>query len=242
MINVLLSLAIGLAVTLAIRVGTEFGWVGAILPGLVASAAAYILLARRTGKQLEAIFEVVQKEVQAQRFEKAIQTLQGAFVLAPWQFLVSTQIHSNIGILHYVRQSFDAALPHLQKSYARNWIARGMLAAALYRRKDVAGALRVLEDAVKANRKEGVVWALHAWVLESEGRHDEAIRVMARAAEANKSDEKLKACLQALQNDRKLKLGKLYGEQWYQFYLERIPPELVGPSFRGGKRAVYGRR
>ncbi|HSN91057.1 MAG TPA: tetratricopeptide repeat protein [Anaeromyxobacteraceae bacterium] len=242
MINVLLSLAVGLAVTLAIRVGTELGWIGAILPGFVAAAAAYVVLARRTGKQLEAIFDVVQKEVQAQRFEKAIQTLQGAFVLSRWQFLVATQIHSNIGILHYVRQGFDAALPHLQKSYARNWIARGMLGAALYRRKDVAGALRVLEAAAKANRKEGVVWALYAWVLESEGRHDEAIRVMSRAAEANKSDEKVKACLQALQNDRKLKLGKIYGEQWYQFYLERIPPELMGPAFRGGKRAVYGRR
>jgi tetratricopeptide (TPR) repeat protein len=242
MINLLLSLAIGLAVTLAIRLGTEFGWVGAILPGLLASAAAYFVLARRTGKQLEAIFEVVQKEVQGQRFEKAIQTLQGAMTLAPWQFLVATQIHSNIGILHYVRQNFDAALPHLEKSYARNWIARGMLGAALYRRKDVAGALRVLEDAAKANKKEGVVWALYAWVLESEGRHEEAIRVMGRAAEANKSDEKVKAALQALQNDKKLKLGKLFGEQWYQFHLERIPPELVGPGFRGGKRAVYGRR
>ena len=242
MINLLLSLAVGLAVTLAVRLATEFGWVGAVVPGLLAATLAYILLARRTGKQLEAIFDLVQKEVQGQRFEKAIQTLQGGFALAPWQFLVATQLHSNIGILQYVRQSFDAALPHLQKSYGRNWIARGMLAAALYRKKDVPGALEVLEDAVKANRKEGVVWALHAWVLESEGRHDEAIRVMARAAEANKSDEKVKSCLQALQNDRKLKLGKLYGEQWYQFHLERIPPELVGPGFRGGKRAVYGRR
>jgi tetratricopeptide (TPR) repeat protein len=242
MINLLLSLAVGLAVTLAIRLGTEFGWVGAILPGLVTAAGAYLLLARRTGKQLEAIFDVAQKEVQAQRLEKAIQTMQGGFALGSWQFLVATQLHSNIGILQYVRQSFDAALPHLEKSYARNWIARGMLAAAYYRKKDVARALKVLEDAVKANRKEGVVWALHAWVLESEGRHEEAIRVMGRAAEANKSDEKVKACLQALQNDRKLKLGKLYGEQWYQFHLERIPPEMVGPGFRGGKRAVYGRR
>jgi tetratricopeptide (TPR) repeat protein len=242
MINLLLSLAAGLATTLAIRLGTEFGWAGSVLPGMVAAIAAYLVLARRTTKKLEALFEGMQKDLQAQKFEKAIQTLHAGFALAPWQFLVGAQLHSNIGILHYVRQSFDAALPHLEKSYARNWIARGMLATALYRKKDLARATRVFEDAVKANKKEGVLWSAYAWVLEDAGRHDEAIRVLGRAVAANASDEKLKASLQALQNGKKLRLGKLYGEQWYQFHLERMPPELMGPSFRGGKRAIYGRR
>jgi tetratricopeptide (TPR) repeat protein len=242
MINLLLSLAAGLATTLAIRLGTEFGWAGSILPGLVAAVAAYLVLARRTTKKLEALFEGMQKDLQSQKFEKAIQTLQAGFALAPWQFLVGAQLHSNLGILHYVRQNFDAALPHLQKSYLRNWIARGMLATALYRRKDLAGATRTFEEAVKANKKEGVLWSAYAWVLEDAGRHEEAIRVLGRAVGANGSDEKLKSSLQALQNGKKLRLGKLYGEQWYQFHLERMPPELIGPSFRGGKRAIYGRR
>ncbi len=242
MINLLLSLAAGLATVLAIRLGTEFGWAGSVLPGVVAAIAAYLVLARRTTKKLEALFEGMQKDLQAQRFEKAIQTLQAGFALAPWQFLVGAQLHSNLGILHYVRQNFDAALPHLEKSYLRNWIARGMLATALYRKKDVPGATRTFEEAVKANKKEGVLWSAYAWVLEDAGRHDEAIRVLGRAVAANASDEKLKASLQALQNGKKLRLGKLYGEQWYQFHLERMPPELIGPSFRGGKRAIYGRR
>jgi tetratricopeptide (TPR) repeat protein len=242
MINLALSLAIGLALTLAIRLGTEFGWVGSILPGLVGAVAAYLLLARRTTRKLEVLFEAMQRELQGQKFDKAIQTLQGGFALARWQFLVGTQLHSNIGILHYVRQSFDAALPHLEKSFSRNWIARGMLAASLYRKKDLAGAIRILDAAVKVNKKEGVLWSEYAWILEAEGRHEEAIKVLGRAVAANASDEKLKSSLQALQNGKKLKLGKLYGEQWYQFHLERMPPELMGPSFRGGKRAVYGRR
>jgi tetratricopeptide (TPR) repeat protein len=242
MINLLLSVAAGLATTLAIRIGTDFGWIASILPGLVATVAVYLVLSRRTSKKLEALFEGMQKELQAQKFEKAIQTLQSGFVLAPWQFLVGAQLHSNIGILHYIRQNFDAALPHLQKSFSRHWIARGMLATALYRRKDVAGANRVFDDAVKVNKKEGVLWSVYAWVLEDQGRHEDAIRLLGRAVDANKSDEKLKASVQALQNGKKLKLGKLYGEQWFQFHLERMPPELVGPAFRGGKRAVYGRR
>ena len=224
--NLLISLAVGVAVAAAIRLGTEFGWTASVLPGLIAATAAYLVLARRTWKRLEALFGAMQREVQAQKFDKAILTLEAGFVLAPWQFLVASQLHSNIGILHYLRQEFDAALPHLEKSFSRNWIARGMLGATRYRKRDLAGARKVLEDAVKVNKKEGVLWSLYAWVLEKEDRHADAIAVLGRAVQANASDEKLK-------------LGKLYGEQWFQFHLERMPPELVGGGFRGNRRALY---
>jgi len=239
MYNLLISLAIGVAVALALALGTNLGAVAAIFPGLLAAAVAYFVLARRTFKKVEAIFEVVQREAQAQKLEKAVQTLQGGFALAPWQFLVASQLHAQIGMLLYIRQDVDAALPHLEKSFSRHWIARGMLGAARYRRRDLEGATKVLEDAVKVNKKEGVLWAVYAWVLEKEGRHEEAIRVLGRGAAANPSDEKLKAGLQALQNGKKLKLGKVYQEQWFQFRLEDPPPQFVGGGFRGNRRAIY---
>ncbi|WP_242394019.1 tetratricopeptide repeat protein [Anaeromyxobacter oryzisoli] len=238
--NLLISLALGLAVALAVRFGTEFGWAAAVFPGLIVALAAYLVLARRTWKRLEAIFEGMQREVQAQKFDKAILTLESGFALAPWQFLVAAQLHSNIGILQYIRKNFDAALPHLEKSFSRNWIARGMLAVTRYKRRDLAGAKKVFEDAVKVNKKEGVLWATYAWVLENEGEHEAAIAVLGRAVKANESDEKLKASLQALQNGKKLKLGKTYAEQWFQFHLEAPPPQFVGgPGFRGNRRAIY---
>jgi tetratricopeptide (TPR) repeat protein len=238
--NLLISLALGVAVAIAIQFGTEFGWAAAVFPGLIVSLAAYLVLARRTWKRLEALFEGMQREVQAQKFDKAIQTLESGFALAPWQFLVAAQLHSNIGILQYIRKDFDAALPHLAKSFSRNWIARGMLAVARYKKRDLAGAKKVFEDAVKVNKKEGVLWAAYAWVLENEGEHEAAIAVLGRAVQANGSDEKLKASLQALQNGKKLKLGKVYAEQWFQFHLEAPPPQFVGgPGFRGNRRALY---
>jgi tetratricopeptide (TPR) repeat protein len=242
MYNLLISLAVGLAVALAIGFGTNVGWVGSIVPGAVALVAAYFGLARHTWKRLEAIFEEVQKELQAQRFEKAVQKLQAGFALAPWQFLVASQLHSQLGVLHYVKQDFDAALPHLEKSYARHWVARAMLAASRYRRRDAAGMRKIFEQAVKASKKEGLLWCAYAFCLEKEGSHDQAIAVMSRAARANPSDEKVKAALQALQNDKRLKLGKLYGEQWFQFHLERMPPELMRGGARGGRRVIYQRR
>jgi len=239
MYNLLISLAIGLAVSAALALGTELGIAAAIFPGLLAAAVAYFVLARRSWKRLEAIFDVMQREVQAQKFDKAVQTLQGGFALAPWQFLVASQLHSNIGILLYLRQDMDAALPHLEKSFSRNWIARGMLGVTRYRRRDLGGMKKVLDDAVAVSKKEGVLWSAYAWILEKEGRHEEAIKLLGRAVAANASDEKLKSSLQALQNGKKLKLGKLYGEQWFQFMLERPPPEFVGAGFRGGRRAIY---
>jgi tetratricopeptide (TPR) repeat protein len=244
MINLALSLAAALVVALAIGLGTEFGWVAAAFPAILVGLVLYVVLVRRTQKQLQALFETMQKDLQARRLERAIQTLQQGFPLARWQFLVAAQLHSAIGQIHFLQKDFEKAAPHLEKAYARDPMAQGMRAAGKYKRRDVAGANAVFEQAVKANKKDGVLWSAYAWVLEEQGAHDRAIAVLGRAVAANPKDEKLKASLQALQNGKKLKLGKLYAEQWYQFHLEGIPPQFAGPGFHapGGRRAIYGRR
>jgi tetratricopeptide (TPR) repeat protein len=242
MYNLLISLAVGLAVTLAVGLGTSVGWIGSIVPGLVALLAAYFVLARRTWKQLEKVFEATQKDLMAQRLDRAVQTLEAGFALAPWQFLVAAQLHSQIGVLRYMRKDFDGAQPHLEKSFSRHGVARAMLAVNRYRRRDLEGARKVFEDTVGTNKKEPLAWVAYAFVEEKEGKHEAAISVLSRAVKANPSDEKLKAALQALQNDKKLKLGKIFGEQWFQFHLEQMPPQMAPAGGRGGRRIVYQRR
>ena len=243
MYNLLISLVAGLAVTLAVRFGTNVGWVGSIVPGLLALVVAYFLLARRTWKQLEALMGAVQKELMAKKLDRALKTLEGGFALAPWQFLVASQIHSQIGVLRYVRQDFAGALPHLEKSFSRHGVARAMLAASRYRKRDLEGMRKVFEQAAKDNKKDGLLFATWAWLEEKEGAHDRAITVLARGLKSNPTDEKLKSAAQALQNDKRLKLGKLYGEQWFQFHLEQMPTQMVSPSGgRGGRHIVYQRR
>lgn len=239
MFNLAISLAAGLLVGILVAVTTRLGAVAAIIPGTVVAVGAYLVLVRRTWKQLEALFDQVQKELQAQKVDRALQIMQSGFKLAPWQFLVAAQLHSNIGILHFVKGDQEAALPHLEKSFTRNWIARAMLGVVRYRSRDMAGMARVFDEAVKANKKEGLLWSVYAWILEKEGRHAEAVALLGRAVAANPSDEKLKASLQALQNDKKLKLGKLYAEQWFQFRLENVPPNLMMPGHRPGRRAIF---
>ncbi len=250
MYNLLLSLAVGVVVALAIAFGLGYGWVAAVFPGLVATTALYVFVAFRVRKRLDAVNEVVQKELMARRVEKAIQALQGGFSLAPWQFLVGAQLHANIGMLRYLVDDLDAALPDLEAGLPRGWLARlayrdwmgrAILAAARYRKRDLAGALSLLEDAVKVGEKEGLAWSVYAWILEKEGRHEEAIRVLGRGAAALPKDEKVKESLQALQNGKKLKLWKLYDQQWYQFRLEP-PPAQMDPAANRSRRQLFRRR
>ncbi|HZZ83020.1 MAG TPA: hypothetical protein VFE30_00630 [Anaeromyxobacteraceae bacterium] len=237
MYNLLISLAVGVVVTAAVRLGFG-GWVAAVVPGLLAAVAVYIVLARRIQKRLEALFEGMQKEVTAQRPEKAVALLQGGFALAPWQFLVASQLHSQIGVLLYIQKEFDAALPHLEKSFSRHWLARAMLAVSRFRRKDVAGMDATFAEATKVSKKEGLLWAAWAFCLDKEGRREDALKVLGRGVAANPTDEKLKSVQQQLQNGKRLKLGKTYGQEWFALHLE-APPPVMGPPPRGFRRQMY---
>ncbi|MCA1826804.1 MAG: tetratricopeptide repeat protein [Myxococcales bacterium] len=243
MINLLLSIAVGVVVfflALATRV-VHPGLCG--LFGVAGAVGAYVLLARRSGKQLEAIMAVAQKEMMARKPERAIEALQNAFSLARWQFGVTSSLHANIGVLLYVQKKFDEAEPHLRKSGStllRLWQAQAMLAAILFRQKKYDEMEKTFDGALKGNKSETLLYAVYAWCENARGEKKKAIEILTRGVEENKSDEKLKTLLQRAQNDKRLKLDG-WGEQWWQFWLE-TPPQMMNPQgnmFAGRQR--FGR-
>lgn len=244
MINLLISLAAGVVVFLL-----SFA-TGRIHPGLcglfgaVGAVAAYILLARRSGKQLEAVMAVAQKEMMARKPERAVEALQQAFALARWQFGVATSLHANIGVLLYVQKKFDDAEPHLRKGSGnfalKMWQAQAMLAAILFRRKKYDEMEKILDGALRGNKNETLLYAVYAWCENARGEKKKAIEIVQKGVEENKSDEKLKTLLGRAQNDKRLKLDG-WGEQWWQFWLE-TPPMMMNPQgnvFAGRQR--FGR-
>jgi tetratricopeptide (TPR) repeat protein len=239
MYNLLLSLAAGLLVALAIRFGTSVGWVGSVVPGFLAAAIAYVALNLRAQKRLQAAVEGAVAEAQARRFDRAIQLARGAQAMSPWLFGADAAIAALIGQFHWWKGDQEAAVPHLERAARAQWPARVMLAIARWRKKDLVGMRAVFEDTLKVrgNKKQGLVWCAYAWFLEKENRHDDAVSVLGRGVAANPSDEKLKSALQSLQNGKRLKIGKLYME-WYNFGVE-APPQMMPPGFRPGKRATY---
>ena len=244
MINLLLSLAAGVLGFLLFFLTGIAHAVGSIFPGVVAAIVTYILLARRTGKQLEAAMGVAQKEMMARRPERAVQALQDAFALARWQFGIASSLHANIGVLLYVQKKFDEAEPHLRKGAAtmiKLWLAQAMLAAILYRRKQYPEMEKIFEAAMRSNKSETLLYGVYAWCESQRGEKKKAIEILQKGVGQNPSDEKLKTLLGRAQNDKRLKLDG-WGEQWWQFWLE-VPPTMTGPAsgavFSGRQR--FGR-
>ncbi|HCF57652.1 MAG TPA: hypothetical protein DFS52_06615 [Myxococcales bacterium] len=242
MYNLTISLLVAAAV-FGLVLATGLAPWAAIIPALIGMFISNFLLARRVGKKVQELATAAQREIQAQRIDKGIKLLEEGFKYEKWQFLVGAELHSNIGILHYVKKDFAEARPHLQKASPRGPAgarAKAMLACIHYQQKDEAAMRGAFELAVKAGKKEGIIWATYAWCLEKLGKRDDAIRVLARAVEANPSDERLKANMVALQNEKKLKM-KAYAPEWYQFHLEKLPMDLMGGP-GGGRRVIYQRR
>jgi tetratricopeptide (TPR) repeat protein len=243
-LNLLLSLAIGVLVAVLIKLA-HFSLLAGLIPGVLAFFAAFVLLARRVAMKVQALMQTVQKELsqapanvkdRQQKVDRAVKTLEEGLAFRRWQFFIAGEIEAQIGMLKYMTRDFAGAEPHLQRAGPRNAMAFALLGALAYQRKEYPKMRESFERAVKAGRKEAIIWAAYAWCLNQLKENDDAIKVLARAVETNPSDEKLKAGLTALQNNKRLKM-KPYEPLWWQFGLEQPPVE-----FTGGRQVRFQRR
>lgn len=244
MYNVIISAVVGLVVAGVCRL-FNLPWYACIVPAFLAFVGAFVLLARRTAKQVNAIMTLAQRELsvqatnpkqQRQMVEKAIAILKQALAFDKWQFLIASEVHAQVGMLRYMIKDFDEAQTHLTQANPRNPMAMAIQGALYYQRKDYSKMESSFEAAVKAGKKESLVWAAYAWCLLQLKEKEKALQVMSRAVETNPSDEKLKNGLIALQNDKKLKM-KPYEPAWWQFGLETPPMQVMG-----GRRVQFDRR
>jgi predicted Zn-dependent protease len=244
MYNLLISLGVGIAIALGVKLAGFPLWAG-LVPGLLALLATFILLARRVAQRIQALMETVQKEFQGQpasqkealgRVERAVKTLEQGLVYEKWQIMVGPELHAQIGMLKYMAKDLEGARAHFAKASPRNYMAKAMEGALHYQRKDYPAMEAAFEAAVKTGKKESLMWAAYAWCLMQLKEKDKALRVLARGVETNPSDEKLKSSLAQLQNDKRLKM-KPYEPTWWQFGLETPPMPVPGGG--GGRRVQF---
>lgn len=251
MYNLLIALAVGalsfVGFSFAVG-GGEFKPLYGIVPALIVMGVAYFYLARRTMKQAEAIMnraqEVLQntskgggmsrspKQVQ-KVINQAIGILKEGYPLDKWQFWIKPQIDGQIGQLLYMGKKYDQAEKYLKNSMKRHWIARAMLGALYYKRRDTESMKETFEEAVEANKKESMLWNLYAYCLWKTGKSDEAIEVLNRALEHMEKDEKTRKNLRALQNGKKMQM-RGWNMLWYQFHLDTPPQQRA--QMRFGRR------
>jgi len=223
MFNLLLAL---LAAAVAFGIGTLAGSVTyGFVPSMLVFPIAYFLLARRSGRQLEAIMAEVGAELQGGRSRAAKARLEAARSLGRWQFLVDQQINAQLGAIEYFSRNYKAARPLLKNSWARNWQAVAMLAALELREGNKDLAVEHMAKAAKYGKKDASMWALYVHCLLSAGKRDRALGVIAEGLKKTDNAGSLKQLQQAVANDRmrKFKWGKVFGQAWYSYFPEQMP-------------------
>ena len=247
MYNLAISLSSSLAVFLVLYFslkGSDY-WPVSIVVALILFFGGNFFLSKRIIKKVETLMGQVSKDLQNQRFEKAIRTLKDGYSLGNWQFFVRPQLQAQIGSIYYLMREDENAFKYLKDGFAKHWVAMGMLAILYMKKKDKANMVGTFEKAVKATPKEGLLWSLYAYCLLKEGDREAALDTLNRGLKKIPDDEKLKANQTAVANKERMKM-KNYGDMWTQFYLEKAPP--VGQkvphymqALAGGRRRIIRR-
>jgi len=232
-----LGVAIGVVLILLLLKVTL--WIGIPL-GLVAGVALFIWRSRQTQNKLEAIFNRASELMKKQQFDPAIEVMKEGYALAPWQFMVKGSIDGQIGVVQYVRKKHDEAEPLLRSASYQHYIAKAMLGILQWKRGEKKLARETFQLALKTGKKESLLYAVYAYVLNEMKERDKAIAVLNKGLTICQGDERLVAQRNSLQNNKPMKM-KLYGEQWYQFMLERpIIRQEPPPYARVSKRSLRG--
>lgn len=239
MINLLLGLGAALAVILLSSLLSIKLWISVPL-GLLAGAGLFIWQGRKVQQELEQIFTRAGELLKKQQFEKAIEAMQEGYKFSTRQFLVKGSIDGQIGVVQYLRKKNDEAEPLLASASMQHYIAKAMLGILQWKRGERKKAKETFGLALKTGKKESLLYAVFAYVLVEMGERDKAIEILNKGLGVCKGDERLITNRNLLQNGKALKM-KLYGEQWYQFLLERPMIRQEAPPFaRVSRRALRG--
>jgi tetratricopeptide (TPR) repeat protein len=237
MLSLLISLAVGTIVTALLLFADLMHPAFAVILGTLAFAGIYAVVLRQVMLKLNTAVESAQKDLAANRVEKAVRVVEEVQKkFGPWQFFVKQQMNSQIGSIHYLKRDFSKAFEYLTQGFSRHWVGMAMLAICYMKRTQNGKMIETFEKAVTVTRKEPLLWSLYAFCLEKIGERDKAVKVMERGLKKLKSDERMEENLRLLQDGKKMKMQP-YGDLWFQFHLEK-----TGTLMRLHTKAIQGRR
>jgi predicted Zn-dependent protease len=214
-------------------------WI-AIPLGLIAGLALFIYLGRRVQAKLEKVFNRAAEVMKKQQFDQAIAVMKEGYQFRKWQFMVKGSIDGQIGVVQYLRKKTAEAEPLLRTASYQHYIAKAMLGILYWKRGEKQKAKNTFQLALKAGKKESLLYAVYAYILNEMKEKEKAVEILNRGLKVCKDDERLLVNRNNLQNNRPMKM-KVYGDQWYQFMLERPMVRQEPPPFaRISKRALRG--
>lgn len=236
MLNMLISFAASVfSSALLLRFVTDSVWI-AMAVSMLIFLAVFVLITRIIMKKVGLLMQSAQKDVLANRGDRAVKSLQGGLKYGAWQFYVKQQIFSQIGSILYLKREFSEALPYLEKGFVRNWVSMSMLGIS-YMKKNKNSKMRdTFDKTIAGNSKEPMVYALYAYCLERTGEHGKAIEILQKGLKKTGGDERLSENIALLETGKRMKM-KGFGDAWYQFHLEK-----PGAIIKKQTKAMTGRR
>jgi len=238
-LNLLSGLGVAIVVALMLVLLKINVWITFPL-GLVAGVALFIYLGRRVQGRLEQIFNRAGEAMKKQQFDPAIEIMKEGYQFNKWQFLVKGSIDGQIGVVQFLRRKNDLAEPLLRSASFQHYIAKAMLGIILWKRGEKKRAKTTFQLALKSGKKESLLYAVYAYVLNEMKEREKAVEILNQGLKICKDDERLLVNRNNLQNNRPMKM-KVYGDQWFQFMLERPMIRQEPPPFaRVSKRALRG--
>jgi len=221
MYNLLIAAGAALAVLLILLFGFKLVWWGSLMIAIVVFTGVFILFSRITMKKVMAAIDTAGKDLQGQRFEKAIRELKDALQYGKWQIYVDGQLNSQIGMIYYMKRDFSNAFPYLEKSFFKNWAAMAMLAICYMKRQKKDKMIATFDKAIAGSPKESLLWNLYAYCLNECGETTKAKEVIEKGLKKLPSDGPLKENLENLNQGKKMKMRN-FGDMWFQFHLESV--------------------
>ncbi len=236
MLNLLISIACSaLTAALMVRFVTPNNWI-VLAVSTVVFLAVFILITRTIMKKVGHLMQSAQQDVMANRSEKAIKELEAGLKYGAWQLYVKPQIYSQIGTIHYLKRSFNDAVPYLEKGFVRNWVSQSMLAISYMKKNKTIKMNDAFNKAISGSRKEPMVYALYAFCLDRIGERNKALETLRKGLKKTGNDERLQENINLLEAGKKMKM-KGFGDMWYQFHLEK-----QGAIIKKQTKAMTGRR
>ncbi|MDA8429178.1 MAG: tetratricopeptide repeat protein [Geobacteraceae bacterium] len=221
MYNLLISAGASVAVLLILMFSFKLVWWGSLLIALLVFIGVFLLFSRITMKKVTAALESAGKDLQGQRFEKAIRELKDTLKYGKWQIYVEGQLNAQIGMVYYLKRDFSNAFPYLEKAFFKNWAAMGMLGICYMKRQKKDKMMETFEKALQWTSKESLLWNLYAYCLVECGETTKAKETLAKGLKKIPGDASIKDNLENLNQGKKMKM-RHFGDLWYQFHLENV--------------------
>ena len=228
--SILLSLSLSLLLGFSGVFLDWWHWAWGIIFTIVFSIVIWILIARRIGKQIQPAMEQVQRQMQQGHVKLAIQTLEDMLPLGKWVPMLRGQVIAQMGMLEYYQGNKDRGVELLEGASVRNADARLLLGCIRYKSGEADRALAILELASKVSKKHPLLHNTYAWLLQKEGKGEQAQAVLAAFLKKDANNGPTKDNMLRLQNKQRMNMSQ-FDMQWYALGLE-APPSQMGMQMR----------